>query len=204
MFFNKISNIANKSTVKVLTVIITVVLIAGTAVFIYSSRIHKINDLSSISLAKAYLAFANGNQQGGIAMLEEVIAKYPKTPWAYQAKLSRADIFMELQNYDEALSILKETEAKAKPEIIRPLASSRIIYIYDSKKDYFNAITASKEFIAKYSDHFLVRDIYLNLAEYYLVTGSKDEAINTFKEVLTNFPATQEAEKAQKKLNEIK
>jgi predicted negative regulator of RcsB-dependent stress response len=204
MLFNKTSNIANKSTVKVLTVIITVVLIAVTAVFIYSSRIHKINDLSSISLAKAYLAFANGNQQGGIAMLDEVIAKYPKTPWAYQAKLSRADIFMELQNYDEALSILKETEVKANPESIRPLASSRIIYIYDSKKDYFNAITASKEFIAKYHDHFLVRDIYLNLAEYYLATGSKDEAINTFKEVLTNFPATQEAEKAQKKLNEIK
>ncbi|MDR1244667.1 MAG: tetratricopeptide repeat protein, partial [Endomicrobium sp.] len=78
------------------------------------------------------------------------------------------------------------------------------IYIYDSKKDYFNAITVSKEFIDKYPDHFLIRDIYLNLAEYYLATGSKDEAVKTFNEVLISFPATQEAEKAQKRINEIK
>ncbi|MDR2436702.1 MAG: tetratricopeptide repeat protein [Endomicrobium sp.] len=197
-------NIVNKSIIKVFTIIIVVVLIVVTTVFIYCSRGHKINNLSATGLAKAYSAFANGDQQSGIAMLEAIIAKYPKTSAAYQASLSRADIFTELQSYDEALNILKELEIKAKPEIIRPLAASRIIYVYDVKKDYFNAITTSKEFIAKYPNHFLIKDIYLNLAEYYLVTGSKDEAIKTFNEVLINFPATQEAEKAQKRLNEIK
>jgi predicted negative regulator of RcsB-dependent stress response len=198
-----LAKIVNKSTMKVLATIIVAVLIAITAVFIYCSRVHKINDLSAICLAKAYSAFTNGDQQTGIVILDEVIAKYPKTPSAYQASLSRADIFTELQSYDKALNMLTETETKAKPEIIRPLALARIIYVYDSKKDYFNAITASKEFIAKYPNHFLVRDIYLNLAEYYLATGSKDEAIKTFNEVLINFPATQEAEKAQKSLNKI-
>jgi TolA-binding protein len=137
-------------------------------------------------------------------LLNEVIVKYPKTSCAYQAKLLKADIFTELQSYDEALNILKEIESKAKPEIIRPLAASRIIYVYDVKKDYFNAITASKGFISRYPNHFLVKDIYLNLAEYYLITGSKDEAIKIFNEVLINFPATQEAERAQRRLNELK
>jgi predicted negative regulator of RcsB-dependent stress response len=198
-----LDKIVNKSTMKVLTIIIVVILIAIAAVFIYCSRVHKIDDLSAIGLAKAYSAFANGDQQAGIAMLDEVIAKYPKTPSAYQALLSRADIFTELQSYGEALNILKEIENNAKPEIIRPLALARIIYVYDSKKDYFNAVTASKEFIAKYQGHFLTRDIYLNLAEYYIATGAKDEAIKTFNGVLINFPATQEAEKAQKRLNEV-
>jgi predicted negative regulator of RcsB-dependent stress response len=203
-FLKKVPDIFTKSALKVLTIIISIVLLVVVIVFIYCSRVHKIDNLSSLGLAKAYSSFANGNQQLGITLLDEVIAKYPKTPAAYQAKLSRADIFTELQSYDKALNILKETESKAKPEVIRPLALSRIIYVYDSKKDYFNAITASKEFIDKYPDHFLIRDIYLNLAEYYLAIGSKDEAIKTFNEVLIGFPATQEAEKAQKRINDIK
>jgi predicted negative regulator of RcsB-dependent stress response len=203
-FLEKLPDVITKSNIKVLTIIISFVLLVIAGVFIYCSRVRKINDLATIGLAKAYSAFASGNQQKGITLLDEVITKYPKTSASYQAKLSRADIFTELKSYDEALNILKETENKAKPEAIRPLAASRIIYVYDSKKDFFNAITASKEFIDKYPDHFLVRDIYLNLAEYYLASGSKDEAIRTFNEVLINFPATQEAETAQKRLNEIK
>jgi tetratricopeptide (TPR) repeat protein len=203
-FLKKAPDIITKSAIKVLTIIIFIVLLVVVVIFIYCSRIHKIDNLSSICLAKAYSAFANGNQQLGIAMLDEVIAKYPKTSAAYQAKLSRADIFAELQSYDEALSILRGIESKAKPEAIRSLALARIIYIYDSKKDYFNAITASKEFLDKYPDHFLIRDVYLNLAEYYLATSSKDEAVKTFNELLISFPVTQEAEKAQKRINEIK
>jgi predicted negative regulator of RcsB-dependent stress response len=203
-FLKKTSDIITKSVIKVLTIRISIVLLVIVAIFIYCSRIHKNCNLSSLGLAKAYSAFADRNQQLGITMLDEVITKYPKTSAAYQAKLSRADIFTELQSYDEALNILKETEIKAEPEAIRPLALARIIYVYDSKKDYFNAITVSKEFIDKYPDHFLIRDIYLNLGEYYLVTDSKDEAVKTFNEVLISFPATQEAAKAQKKINEIK
>ncbi|MDR1122849.1 MAG: hypothetical protein LBL02_02360 [Endomicrobium sp.] len=205
-FLKKVHDIITKSAIKVLTITIFIALIAVVIIFIYCycSKIRKIDNLSSLGLAKAYSTFANGNQQLGIVMLDEVIAKYPKAPASYQAKLSRADIFIELQSYDEALNILKEIEIKAKSEAIKSLALARIIYIYDSKKDYFGAITASKEFIGKYFDHFLIRDIYLNLAEYHLVTGSKDEAVKTFNEVLISFPATQEAEKAQKRINEIK
>ncbi|MDR1663013.1 MAG: tetratricopeptide repeat protein [Endomicrobium sp.] len=203
-FLKKIPDIIARSAIKVLAIIIFVVLLVIVVIFIYCLKVYKINNSSSLDLAKAYSAFANRNQQLGIAMLDEVIAKYPKTPAAYQAKLFRADMLMELQFYDEALNILKETESKAKPETIKPLALVRIIYIYDSKKDYFNAITVSKKFIDKYPDHFLIRDIYLNLAEYYLGAGFKDEAVKTFNEVLISFPATQEAEKAQKRINEIK
>ncbi|MDR2399812.1 MAG: tetratricopeptide repeat protein [Endomicrobium sp.] len=203
-FLVKIPYIITKSTIKVLTIIIALVLFVVMAVFIYCLRMHKIDDLASIGLAKAYAAFASANQQAGIAILDEVIAKYPKASAAYQAKLSRADVLTELKAYDEALNILKEIQNGAEPEPLKPLAAVRIIYVYDAKKDIFNTITASEEFINKYPDHFLVRDIYLNLAEYYLASGSKENALKIFNEILISFPATQEAEKAQRRINEIK
>jgi predicted negative regulator of RcsB-dependent stress response len=203
-FLGEIPDIITKSTTKLLTIIIALVLLVVAMIFIYCLRMHKIDDLASIDLAKAYAAFGSANQQVGIAILDEVIAKYPKASAAYQAKLSRADVFTEIRAYDEALNILKETQNKAKPEALKPLAAARIIHIYDSKKDVFNAITASKEFIDEYPDHFLVRDIYLNLAEYYITSGSKEDALKIFNEILISFPATQEAEKAQKRINEIK
>ncbi|MDR1926496.1 MAG: hypothetical protein LBQ13_02280 [Endomicrobium sp.] len=172
--------------------------------FICCLKYRKINEASSEKLTEACIACNKGNWQKGITILDETIIKFRKTPAAYQARLIKADIFTELRAYNDALQILSEIISNGKPDVIKPLASARIIYIYDLKKDYFNAILASKEFIDKYSDHFLVKDIYFNLAEYYLLSGSKDQAMKIFNEVLLNFPATEEAEKAKDRLNSIK
>ncbi|MDR0977498.1 MAG: tetratricopeptide repeat protein [Endomicrobium sp.] len=195
---------ANKLTIKILALLISGGLLIAVLMCVYCFRIHRINDLSAFCLAKACSSLASGNRRLGTTLLDEVIAKYPKTPAAYQAKLFRADIFTELKHYDKALDILMNTASEAEPKSIRPLALARIIYIYDSKKDYTNAITMSKNFIAKYADHFLTKDIYLNLAEYYLNAGLKNDAVKTFTEILINFPATQEARTAQKRIDEIK
>ncbi|MDR3256242.1 MAG: tetratricopeptide repeat protein [Endomicrobium sp.] len=186
--------------------IIAIALILG-IVFVklfICSRIHKIEEKSSERLSEAYTSFAQGNQKKGVALIDEIIAQFPKTPASYQARLIKADILVELRDYDGALAILTYTASNGEPGSIRSLASARIIYVYDSKKDYFNAIVASNEFINKYPDHFLIRDIYLNLAEYYLTSGSKDDTVRVFNEILVNFPATPEAEKAQNRLNQIK
>ncbi|MDR2066514.1 MAG: tetratricopeptide repeat protein [Endomicrobium sp.] len=165
---------------------------------------HHQNNVASTKLASAYVAFSQGNQKQGVELLDETIANYTKMPAAYQARLLKADIFTQIGAYEEALKLLNDTVKDAKPEKIKPLAQVRIIYVFDTKQDYFNAINASKEFIDKYPSHFLIKDVYLNLAEYYLLSGSKDEAVKTFNEILINFPATLEAEKAQNRINEIK
>ncbi|MCA6069751.1 MAG: tetratricopeptide repeat protein [Endomicrobium sp.] len=182
--------------------VLLVIIFAG--LFFCFFGCHRSEYASSAKLSSAYVAFSQGDKQKGINLLDETIAKYPKMPAAYQARIVRADIFTEAKEYSEALKLLRETVSFGKPAVIKPLANVRIIYVYDSKVDYLNAIDASKEFIDKYPDHFLVKDIYLNLAKYYLILGSKDEAVKVFNEVLVNFPATKEAEKAQTKLNEIK
>ena len=174
-----------------------------TIIFVVCFKLHQ-NNVASTKLASAYLAFSQGNQKQGVDLVDETISKYSKMPAAYQARLLKADIFTQIGAYEEALKLLNDTVKDAKPEKIKPLAQVRIIYVFDTKQDYFNAINASKEFIDKYPSHFFIKDVYLNLAEYYLLSGSKDEAVKTFSEILINFPATLEAEKAQNKINEIK
>jgi predicted negative regulator of RcsB-dependent stress response len=167
-------------------------------------RIHTAEETSSAKLAVAYASFIYGDKKSGIALIDETIAKFPKTSAAYHASLIKADFLAEIHKYDEALKILTKTVNNGKSDAIKPLAHARIIYIYDSKKDYSNAALVSKEFIAKYPDRFLIKDIYLNLAEYYLLSGSKDEAVKVFNEVSVNFPATRAAESARNRLNRIK
>ncbi|MDR3274510.1 MAG: tetratricopeptide repeat protein [Endomicrobium sp.] len=171
--------------------------------FIFS-RLHTINDAASVRLASAFTFFSRGDQKKGFALINETISHFSKTPAAYQARLIKADILTVMHKYDEALKILTKILDNGTPDIIKPLASSRIIYVYDSQKNYFDAIIASKEFINKYPDHFLTGDIHLNLAEYYILTGSKDNAASVFTDVLVKFPATYEAETAQNRLNQLK
>jgi tetratricopeptide (TPR) repeat protein len=180
--------------------LIPIVIIAG---IVIGYRCQAIENAASEKLSSALSAFAQGDQQKGFSLIEETIKKYPKTPVAYEARILKADILTELKEYDEALKILEETADKGKPDLIKPLASIRIIYVYDSKQDFFNAILAAKNFITKYPDHFLIKDVYLSLAEYYFISGSKDEAVKVFNEILVNFPATLEAEKAQNRLTQI-
>ncbi|MDR1417913.1 MAG: tetratricopeptide repeat protein [Endomicrobium sp.] len=189
--------------IKFFTVISITVAVVITLVFIVWIKCHRKN-IASTKLASAYLAFAQGNQKEGIELLDETISKYVRMPAAYQARLLKADIFTQLGAYEEALNLLSDTIKNGKPEKIKPLAQVRVIYVFDTKRDYFNTINASKEFIDKYTDHFLIKDVYLNLAEYYLLSNSKSEAIKVFNEILINFPATIEAQKAQDRLNEIK
>jgi predicted negative regulator of RcsB-dependent stress response len=171
---------------------------------IFILRFHAAEEASSVKLSAAYASFMHGDRKSGAALVDETIVKFPKTSAAYHARLIKADFLAEIHKYNEALKILTETVNNGKSDAIKSLARARIIYIYDSKKDYYNATLASKEFIVKYPDHFLIKDIYLNLAEYYLLSGSKDEAVKVFNKVTVNFPATQAAKNARNRLNQIK
>jgi TolA-binding protein len=171
---------------------------------IFILRLHAGEEASSAKLSAAYAFFMHGDEKSGTALIDETIAKFPKTSAAYHARLIKADFLVETHEYDEALKILTETVNNGKSDAIKSLAHARIICVYDSKKDYSNAALVSKEFIAKYPDHFLIKDIYLNLAEYYLLSGSKDEAVKIFNEVSVDFPATWAANSARNRLKWIK
>ena len=169
------------------------------AIFIFV-RLQTLNESASDRLAAAYMSLMSTNRQEAIVHLNYAVAYSGNTPASYQARLVKADILMDEKNYGAALPLLKETEEKGNPDMIKPLAMYRIIYAYDQQNDYQNAILSSNEFIAKYSDNFLIRNVYLNLARYYQLTNSPEDAGRIYGEVLVKFPATKEAEYAEKVL----
>jgi predicted negative regulator of RcsB-dependent stress response len=196
--------IAKKNKTNLFIAMGLVLLIACASVFAYYFRLKKIEGLASEKLSSVYAALDKGDQSLATSLLDETIKKFPKTSGACHARLVKADMLAESHAYDDALSILNETLNVGKPDVIKPLASARIIYVYDLKKDYPNTIIASKKFIDKYPKHFLIEDIYLNLAESYLTSGSKEDALKTFNEILVKFPATKDAQKVQDRINKIK
>ncbi|MDR2666037.1 MAG: tetratricopeptide repeat protein [Endomicrobium sp.] len=196
-----IFSLGNKVRIFTVTALTIGLIFIGAFIYFKSNESNK---MSSNKLSEAYTSFARGDIRSGFTLIDETIARFPKTTAAYQARLIKADILIEMQKHEEALRILEETLNNGKPKTIKPLASSRIIYVYDSKKNYPKAIFASNEFIKKYPDHFLIKDIYLNLAEYYLLSGSKNDAVRVFNEIVVKFSNTQEAKKAQSRLNNIK
>lgn len=172
-------------------------------IFVYA-RLQTLNETASDRVAAAYMSIMYGNQQDAITHLNNAIVYSRKTPAAYQARIIKADMLIDEKEYDKALQLLQETEESGKPELIRPLALSRIIYMYDQQKNYEKAILYSNDFINKYSDNFLIKDIYASLARYYNLSGASEDAKRVYGEILVKFPATAEAENAAKALQGLK
>jgi tetratricopeptide (TPR) repeat protein len=147
--------------------------------------------------------FASGDRDKALSYLNDTISLFPKTPAAYQARLVAGDYFTDAGKYDDALPYLLISYEKAKPENLRPLALFRIIYLYDHKKDYEKAIFYSNEFISKFGGNYLVKDVYMNLAQFYILSGSREDAKRVYNDVLVNFPATNEAAKAEEILKDF-
>ncbi|MDR2676582.1 MAG: hypothetical protein LBC05_01000 [Endomicrobium sp.] len=177
---------------KAFTFAVVILLFIFVGIFLKFSLMRKANYIASAKLSSALTHILHGDHERGLDIIDKIILQFSNTPSAYYGKLVKSDILVDKCMYNEALKILNEilnnSNNKKVPDMIKPLVSSRIIHIYDYKKDYFSAIVAAKEFINKYPNHFLSGDICLNLAEHYVQIGFKNEAINILNNMLIKFP----------------
>jgi len=165
------------------------------AIFVYT-RWQSLDYSASDRLSAAYASLSTGNKAQAVQYLNDTISRFPNTPAAYQARLTAGDILTEDAKYDEALLLFKTAYEKGRPAALKPLALFRIIYLYGSKKDYDNAVLYSNEFIKKFGGNYLIKDVYMNLAKFYAIKNSPEDAKRVYNEILINFPATNEAAKA--------
>jgi len=173
------------------------------AVFIYA-RLSYMDYGAADKISSAYMYYTHGDIDQGKKALLDTIRYFHSSPAAYEARMIMADALSEEKKFDEAIPYLAETVRDGKPETMRPLAAYRLMYVYDAKKDYDNAILAAKDFINKFPDSFLIKDVYLNLARFYTIKGSPEDAKKVYIDILMTFPATGEAERAQEMLNKMR
>ncbi|MDR3049394.1 MAG: tetratricopeptide repeat protein [Elusimicrobiota bacterium] len=193
-----------ENKVRALT-ILGVLIVGFVLTFIIVSTRQKYDVRASDLYSQGYGLILAGNQSGnpqqqqqGVTTLEDLIKVYPKTPAAYEARLILSDFQFAQNNFAQALNFVYEVSQKGNPKAIRPIGLYRAIYIYDQTNDIDNAIKNSNDFIKKYSDNYLIRDVYMNLARYYLMKGDKDSSKKTYNDILIKFPATEEASIAQR------
>ncbi|MDR3113685.1 MAG: tetratricopeptide repeat protein [Endomicrobium sp.] len=155
---------------------------------------------ASDRVSAAYMFFSMGDKARGIESLNTAVLSFPNAPASYQARLALSDFLIEEKKYDEALPLLQRTYEKGKPAAFKPLGLFRMIYLYGSKKDYDNAVFYSTEFIKNFSGSYLIKDVYINLAQFYELKNSPQDAKRVYSEILSNFPATNEAAKADEAL----
>lgn len=176
--------------------IITILVIALLITFI-CVRIQMVNAAASDKLDMATKIIASGNLDQGLSLIDDVINTYGDTPAAYRSIIIKASNLMFQKKYDEAEVLLKTYIEKAKPSIVKPIGYPLLISLYDDNNNLEQAISVSKDFLAKYPDNYLVPSVMENMARLYKLSGKEDEAKDIYGELLMKFPERLKTEQVQ-------
>ena len=167
--------------------LITVVVVALLITFV-CIRIQMVNAAASDRLDMATKIIASGNLDQGLTLIDDVIGTYGSTPAAYRAIVIKASNLLFQKKYDRAEELLKNYIENAKPSVVRPIGYPLLISLYDDNNNLEQAISVSKDFLAKYPDNYLVPSVMENMARMYELSGKQDEAKEVYGELLTKFP----------------
>ena len=176
--------------------IITILMLALLIIFI-CVRIQMVNAAASDKLDMATKIIASGNLDQGLSLIDDVINTYGDTPAAYRSIIIKASNLMFQKKYDEAEVLLKTYIEKAKPSIVKPIGYPLLISLYDDNNNLEQAISVSKDFLAKYPDNYLVPSVMENMARLYKLSGKEDEAKDIYGELLMKFPERLKTEQVQ-------
>ena len=176
--------------------VITVIVIALLITFI-CVRTQMVNAAASDKLDMATKIIASGNLDQGLTLIDDVIGTYGNTPAAYRAIMIKASNLLFQKKYDKAEELLKTYIENAKPTVVRTLGYPLLISLYDDNNDVEQAISVSKDFLAKYPDNYLVPSVMENLARLYELAGKQDEAKELYGELLMKYPQRLKADQIE-------
>lgn len=176
--------------------LVTVLVVALMITFV-CVRIQMVNAAASDKLDMATKIIASGNLDQGLPLLDDVIYTYSETPASYRAIIIKASNLLFQKKYDQAEELLKKYIAEAKPSIVKPIGYPLLISLYDDNNNLEQAISVSKDFLAKYPDNYLVPSVMENLARMYKLAGKEDEAKDVYGELLMKYPQRLKADSAE-------
>ena len=180
--------------------VISVIVIALMVTFVYV-RIQMVNVAASDKLDMATKIIASGNLEQGLSLIDDIIKTYRNTPAAYRAVIIKASNLLFQKKYDEAEVLLKFYIDRAVPVSTRPIGYPLLISLYDDNNNLEQAVSVSKDFLAKYPDNYLVPSVMENLARMYELSGKTDEAKLVYADIADKFSETIYADRVKEKLN---
>lgn len=123
-----------------------------------------------------------------ITALESVLQRYPSASAAPQAAYELGNLKYVAKQYAAARSAYEVVLRHASgPPTLRRLSRVAIAYTWEAERDYARAIQALQEALADLKPgDFLQEDILVDLARVQELAGRRDDAIATYRRVLTN------------------
>ncbi len=162
----------------------------------YQSLASRGEERLSVAQSQAY----QGQSDQAIASLDAIIGQYSGGV-AVRARMMKADILASRKQYKDARDTLNAAIEKGKPERIIPLAMAELGNIEESAEEYQAAAGTYSGFLARFPEHFLAARVYESLARVYALSGNVSEAKNTNEKIITLFPSSVWAQRAQERLS---
>lgn len=123
-----------------------------------------------------------------VTALESVLQRYPSASAAPQAAYELGNLKYLAKQYGAARSAYEVVLRQASgPPTLRRLSRVAIAYTWEAERDYARAIQTLQETLADLKPgDFLQEDTLVDLARVQELAGRRDDAIATYRRVLTN------------------
>jgi len=162
----------------------------SSAMVMYQNTVAELKDDTDVGKEKLELALKS---------LSEVASEYASAQQGHTASLFKANVLFRLERYQEAVATIEELEAKNRELVSEINAYYLLARSYEAMEDYKMAIESYQ--LAKgraRGDMNAVIDI--DLARNNELAGDMKNAISIYREILSGYPDTVFATRAEKKL----
>jgi len=152
---------------------------------------------------KAALPSPEENYRKAVDLFQKIVQEYPRTPSALLSHLYLGNAYVELKEFDSAITAYRTfLEKNSKNEILAGAAYQRLGYAYLAKNDLDNArqVFESVEHLAGALNHDQVE---FELGRIQEALGKKEEAVKRYQDVVTRYPDSLFLSEAQSRLSAL-
>ena len=167
--------------------------------FIHYAQVRK-QTWDKLAIAEGYV-FNNLNDQA-LQVLNDILAKSGNTDIKSNqyAKLLKSDTLYKMKDYKQSADLYSQIIRTNKPKIILPFAYAGLGYSKENLGDYSGSISAYRDFLEKFPDHYYTARIYESLARVYFLSGAIPEAKQTYEKIITLYPGTSWQQNASRRI----
>jgi tetratricopeptide (TPR) repeat protein len=135
------------------------------------------------------------------AGLEDVIARYPSAPTVPQAAYELGNLKYDAKQYGAARRAYEIALTRGSSATVRTLARVGLGYTWEGERDYAKAIDAYQTLVKDLGPRdFMYEDTLMSLARAQELAGKKTEAVETYRKLLKDVPASRRAEDVRTRL----
>ena len=166
---------------------VVILVLAALFGYAYSAHVKKVQENSWAAYYNAQLAVMS--DPSAVAQLDGVALQFPHTEAAQYAQLLKGDILYAQENFAQAADVY-EPLLHSHNDLIRTDAALSLAAAQQAVKDYEASIRTATEFITQHPTSFALPQAYFTLAMSQELAGKKDEAAETYQQILADYTKT--------------